>query len=254
MAAVFRAHDLELGEPIALKVFATSVDDAQLLERFKQELRISRQLSHPNIIRVHDIGVWRGHRYISMELLVGADLRAQMPPGEPLAPARAVNYLVQACAGLQCAHDRGIIHRDIKPENFFVTRDGVLKVMDFGVAKAQSATPQNLTVAGMIGGTPAYMAPEQINSFSAAIPASDLYSLGVVAYEMLTGMLPFNSPELMPLLVMHLSQPPPPPRTINPNLSPALESIILELLAKDPSKRPTSARELALKLRALLGK
>jgi serine/threonine-protein kinase len=127
--------------------------------------------------------------------------------------------------------------------------------MDFGIAKARGTGtqgPQRLTVAGMIAGTPAYMAPEQINSFSAATAASDIYSLGVVAYEMLTGQLPFSAPDFMPLLVMHLSQPPPPPRSLNPQLAPELEAVVLSMLEKDPSRRPASCQEVAQRLSPVL--
>ncbi len=244
MAAVFRAFDLELEENVALKVFSAAQTSEVLLARFKQELKLSRQLIHPNIIRLYDIGVHQAHRYISMELLVGRSLKELM--AQPIEMRAALGYLIQACHGLQAAHDAGVVHRDVKPDNFFLTDDGVVKVMDFGIAK-QYAAP-GVTMAGSIAGTPLYMSPEQIGNFSTVTHLTDLYALGVCAYEMFTGKLPFTHAELVPLLMMHVNQPPPPPRSKNPELPAALEAAILKLLAKDPAQRFQSCRELALEL------
>jgi serine/threonine-protein kinase len=209
--------------------------------RFKQELKLSRQLIHPNIIRLYDIGMHAGHRYISMELLQGQSLKERM--AKPIDFRSAIGYLVQACHGLQAAHDAGVVHRDVKPDNFFVTNDGVLKVMDFGIAK-QHATP-GVTVAGSIAGTPMYMSPEQISSFSSVTHLTDVYALGVCAYELFTGRVPFNHAELVPLLMMHVNTPPEPPRARNPGVPPELESAILKALAKDPAQRFQSCREMS---------
>jgi len=247
MAAVFRAYDLELEENVALKVFDVAQTSDVLVARFKQELKLSRQLIHPNIIRLYDIGAHQGHRYISMELLVGKSLKDRMK--QPIEFRTALGYLIQACHGLQAAHDAGVIHRDVKPDNFFVTDDGVLKVMDFGIAK-QYETP-GVTVAGSIAGTPLYMSPEQIGNFSAVTPLTDIYALGVCAYEMFTGQVPFFHAELVPLLMMHVNTPPKPPRQRNPRISAALDAAILRLLAKDPRQRHQSCRELAQELIAI---
>ncbi len=247
MAAVFRAFDLELEENVALKVFSGEQTSEVLLARFKQELKLSRQLIHPNIIRLYDIGVHLGHRYISMELLVGKSLKDRMRT--PIEFRIALGFLLQACHGLQAAHDVGVVHRDVKPDNFFVTDDGVLKVMDFGIAK-QYETP-GVTVAGSIAGTPLYMSPEQIGNFSAVTPLTDIYALGVCAYEMFTGQVPFFHAELVPLLMMHVNTPPKPPRQRNPRISAALDAAILRLLAKDPRQRHQSCRELAQELIAI---
>ena len=244
MAAVFRAFDLELEENVALKVFNVEQSSEVLVARFKQELKLSRQLIHPNIIRLYDIGMHDGHRYISMELLVGKSLKEKMK--QPIEFRTALGYLLQACHGLQAAHDAGVVHRDVKPDNFFVTDDGVLKVMDFGIAK-QYATP-GVTVAGAIAGTPLYMSPEQIGNFSSVTHLTDLYALGICAYEMFTGQVPFFHADLVPLLMMHVNTPPPPPRQKNPRLPPALDAVILKLLAKDPGHRYQSCRELAQEL------
>jgi serine/threonine-protein kinase len=239
MSVVFRATDLVIGEPIALKVFTQAVYDAETDGRFTRELKLSRQLYHPNIVRLYDIGMYRGFRYISMELLVGMELRGRM--SEPLPVEEGVSYMIQACSGLQAAHERGVVHRDVKPENCFITSEGVLKLMDFGIAKLQNAP--GLTATGIIAGTPAYMSPEQIRDFSGVTPASDLYSLGVLAYEMFTARVPFMHPELISLFIMHTNDPPVPPRTINPSLPEELERLILKLLAKRPAERFASAGE-----------
>jgi serine/threonine-protein kinase len=241
MGVVYRATDLELAEEIALKIFKPLNEDEQALARFRQELQLSRQLVHPNVVRLFDIGVYRGCRFISMELLIGSDLKRLLTA--PIEIHSGIALLVQACAGLKAAHERGIIHRDIKPENLFITADGVLKVMDFGIAKRQLA--KGVTVAGMVAGTPEYISPEQIDNFTAVTAASDLYSLGVVAYEMFTGRLPFQCGELVPLLMMHINNPPPPPRTVNSSIPEPLEALLLKLLAKKPEDRFSDAQALA---------
>jgi serine/threonine-protein kinase len=233
MGVVFRAEDLELADQIALKIFKPLHEDEQALARFRQELQLSRQLVHPNIARLFDIGAYRGCRFISMELLRGSDLKKLL--AVPMQIDRGIDLLIQACAGLKAAHDRGIIHRDIKPENLFITSDGCLKILDFGIAKGQLS--KGVTIAGMVAGTPEYISPEQIDNFTAVTPASDLYSLGVVAYEMFTGQLPFQSRELVPLLMMQINDSPPPPRSLLPSIPERLEQLLLKLLAKKPEHR-----------------
>jgi serine/threonine-protein kinase len=249
MAAVYRATDQELGEEIAIKLFLQPSDDPQLLARFKQELTLSRNLAHPNIVRLYDIGIHQGCRFITMELLQGTDLGALIE-GKPLDFAHGLKYLVEACSALAMAHDKGVIHRDIKPANFFITREDTLKVMDFGIAKKSSAQ-QAMTQAGFIAGTPAYMSPEQINNFAAVSHLTDIYALGVVAYEVFTGVVPFDSEEMMQLLMMHLTATPPPPRQKNPVIPEELEAIILHCLEKDPAKRVQSCHDLAASFRQL---
>jgi eukaryotic-like serine/threonine-protein kinase len=247
MAAVFKAFDLELEENVALKVFSVEQGSEVLVARFKQELKLSRQLIHPNIIRLYDIGLHQGHRYISMELLLGNSLKDRMR--QPIEFRTALGYLLQACHGLQAAHDAGVVHRDVKPDNFFVTGDGILKVMDFGIAK-QYATP-GVTVAGSIAGTPLYMSPEQIGNFSSVTHLTDIYALGICAYEMFTGQVPFFHAELVPLLMMQVNTPPVPPREKNPHIPAQLDAVILRALAKDPAKRYQSCREMAQELGAI---
>ncbi len=244
-AIVFRATDLELEEDVAIKIFTMPVDDPDLVRRFKQELSVARKLSHPNIVRLHDIGAHRGFRFLTMEVLQGEDLASLIGRGHVPMTA-ALDYLVQAAAGLSLAHAHGVVHRDIKPENFFVTTEGVLKIMDFGIAKKESA--QKRTQAGFIAGTPPYMSPEQISGFADVTILADVYSLGVVAYELFAGVLPFVHEELMPLLVMHMSAQPQPPISHNPRLPAPLNDLILRLLEKEPERRVQSMGELGAQL------
>ncbi|MCB9778117.1 MAG: serine/threonine protein kinase [Alphaproteobacteria bacterium] len=233
MGAVFKAHDEELDEDIALKVLTVPVRNKAMIDRFRQELRLARRLTHPSIVRLHDMGVHQGFRYITMELLVGADLRRRLEEGVP--KRQALSYVVQAARALQAAHDADVVHRDVKPENLFVLDDDRVKVMDFGLARTSDAP--SMTVAGMVAGTPAYMAPEQGNSFSSAGAPADQYALGIIAYEVIMGRPPFRHAELLPLIRMHAEDPPPPPREVFPTLSADLERTILVALSKAPEDR-----------------
>ncbi|NUP06452.1 MAG: protein kinase [Polyangiaceae bacterium] len=248
MAVVYRAHDLELDETIAIKLFAHGMSDPTLLSRFKQELALCRQVSHENVIRLYDIGSHNDARFITMELLSGADLCDRLEQGRDL--VRDLGWLVQLCDGLQCVHEKGVVHRDLKPENIFVTNDDVVKLMDFGIAKRRT-TEGGITMEGFSAGTPAYMAPEQINNFASVTHLSDLYSIGVIAYQMFAGVLPFASEMAMAVLVKQLNELPAPPSTHEPTIPDELEYLILQLLEKDPKRRVQSCRELARDLREL---
>jgi tetratricopeptide (TPR) repeat protein len=243
MGAVWKASDLELDEIIAIKFLAAQLVDEETLGRFKQEVSLSRRFNHPNIIRLYDIGTCADQKYITMELLSGHDLGVIMRRA-PLAFDPGLALLVQACHALQIVHEQGVIHRDIKPDNFFITDQGVLKVMDFGVAKRHSAS-RGLTRAGMMAGTPQYMAPEQANNFGGVTHLADIYALGCIAYQMFTGVVPFDAEEVLPILVAHMSQAPEPPSQRNPAIPAELETVILRLLAKKPEARVQSCRELA---------
>ena len=243
---VYRARDLELDEEIALKVFTIGETSPEYLPRFKQELSIARSLAHPNVIRVYDISTFEGLKYISMELLRGEVLHHLMD--QPLDVALTLDYLAQACRGLHAAHTQDVIHRDVKPENFFITDEGVLKVMDFGIAKRTSS---RMTLIGFAAGTPAYMSPEQIETFTSVTAASDIYGLGVVAFEMLTGELPFWDEDLETLLKMHLREPPRSPADLRPDIPDALNQLILTMLAKKSEERPSSCLKLAEEFEAI---
>jgi serine/threonine-protein kinase len=187
-----------------------------------------------------------------MELLEGEDLGAVLKR-EKLPLDKAITLLIQACRALQVVHDHGVVHRDVKPDNFFLTKSGVLKVMDFGIAKRSNAR-KGLTRAGVTAGTPQYIAPEQANDFGNVTHLADLYALGCIAYRMLTGQVPFDGDEVLPILVAHLTQEPALPRTLNPAIPPELEAIVLRLLAKQPAERIQSCRELAAQLARLAPK
>ena len=250
MGAVFRAQDLELGESLAIKFLAAGMVDEEILGRFRQEVSLSRQFSHPNVIRMYDIGSYGENKFMTMELLEGQDLGSIVKPG-PLPIDKGIALLIQAANALAIVHDHGVVHRDVKPDNFFLTKDGVLKVMDFGIAKRQ-ATNTGLTRANVTAGTPQYLAPEQASNFGGVTHLADIYALGCIAYKMFTGNVPFDGDDVMPILVAHMSTPPVPPRQLNPAIPPNLETIILRLLAKKPEQRVQSCRELATLLGGLL--
>lgn len=243
MSLVYRATDLELQDAVALKIF-TQPTNEDALARFKQEVLLARQLIHRHVVRVYDIGTALGARFLTMELLLGEDMHTKLTHG--LSLRDGIDYLTQACAGLEAAHQVGVIHRDVKPENLFVTRENVVKVTDFGIAKA--TFQKGVTVAGMVVGTPEYMAPEQAHGHMEVTPRADLYSIGVILYFLCTRTLPFRHSELVPLLMMHVNDPPEPPRVRNPALHADVERLVLDLLAKDPAARPPSARALGERL------
>ncbi len=249
MAVVYRATDLDLEEEIALKVFFLHLPDKEVQEecmaRFKLELKLNRQITHRNVLKLYDIGLHMGHLFISMELLVGHPLN-ELLAGEPMDFNEGLGYLIQACEGLESAHNRGVVHRDMKPENLFITDDGEVKVMDFGIAK--NTLTKGMTVAGRIAGTPQYMAPEQIQNFSAVGPSADIYSVGIMAYELFTGRLPFWHEEIRAVYQMQLMSKPMPPRELNPDMPEELERVILRLLNKEPEGRHASCKALAADL------
>lgn len=241
---VFAARDLELDETVALKALhPTDVSEESLL-RFRQELKLARKLSHPNVLRVHDIGEVDGLRFISMEYLEGQDLERTIQESAGAFPVGiGVDYVRQICAGLGAAHEMGVIHRDIKPPNLMVVDPGVVKILDFGIAKAMDV--RGVSATGVACGTPLYMSPEQIRGSRVLDPRTDLYSLGCVMFALFTGSVPFAGDEVFELLMAHMNQPPPRPRDIRADLPRELDGIILRLLSKDPDDRYASCAELA---------
>jgi serine/threonine-protein kinase len=250
MGAVFRAQDLELSEDVAIKFLQAGMVDDEIIGRFRQEVSLSRQFSHPNVIRMYDIGSWGENKFMTMEVLNGQDLGSIVRPG-PLPIDQGLELLIQAANALAVVHDHGVVHRDVKPDNFFLTSDGVLKVMDFGIAKRQQ-TSTGLTRANVTAGTPQYLAPEQASNFGGVTHLADVYALGCIAYKIFTGTVPFDGEDVMPILVAHLATPPKPPRQLAPHLPADLETVILKLLAKKPEQRVQSCRELATLLGGIL--
>jgi len=243
MSDVFRARDLMLERTVAIKVLHEKYsDDKAFQERFKMEARAAANLSHPNIVTVHDFGYDQDQLYIVMEHIPGKDLKTILRQRGRYPVEDAIPLMVQACAGIGYAHRAGLVHCDIKPHNMIVTPDGRLKVTDFGIARALS-TIQSDERADVVWGSPQYFSPEQAVG-EAPSPASDVYSLGVVLYEVLTGALPFNAPTSAELARLHLEHYPIPPREYIPDIPSALEEIILKVLSKEPAARYRTADQL----------
>ncbi len=257
MGEVWAAFDETLQREVALKVLRVDSPDPVALARFEREVRATIELTHPNTVRVLDVGVTDdGLSYYAMELLEGETLAMLMRRERILSPARAVHFALQAARALAEAHARGIIHRDVKPENLFVARAGEeldhLKVLDFGIARLERSEAEGasaLTKTGMVAGTPHYLAPEVIEGANASA-AADVYALGVALYEMLTGRSPFGTAEGPSLLFAHVSTLPSPP-SAHVRISSELEHIVMRCLEKRPEKRYSSGRELALALTEL---
>lgn len=251
MGAVYRARDLELGEEIAIKTLRPElVVDPTLIERFKTEIRLARRITHRNVVRTHDFGEWSGVYYLTMEYVEGMTVRHLIDSRGRLGVSATLAIASQLAQALEVAHGEGVIHRDVKPQNLLLDGDGVLKVMDFGIARLSEAT-MGITETGLSVGTPAYMSPEQLLADSALDERSDLYAVGVVLYECLTGNLPFAAKSPMSLVAMMLSEEPTAPHEVNSDIPPALSGLILQLLAKQPEHRLSSARELGERLAQL---
>jgi len=261
MGEVYRARDTRLGRDVALKVLPDSfAHDADRLRRFEQEARAVAALNHPNLLAIHDIGEQNGTRFIVSELLEGQSLRAELDSG-PLPQRKASDYAAQIAQGLAAAHEKNIVHRDLKPENIFITREGRIKILDFGLAKfapAKSETrhesagltlTSSPTEAGMVMGTAGYMAPEQVRG--AAIDSrTDIFAFGVVLYEMVSGKRAFRRDTAAETMTAILKEDPP-ELADSPPVSPGLERIIRRCLEKQPEQRFQSAKDLAFALEAL---
>lgn len=260
MGAVYRGVQLTLDKPYAIKVLLPSLtSDPLFVARFRQEARIAAAIGHPGIVEVFDYGVEDGIAYYVMELLQGQSLADHIDADRALAPGEAVHIVAEAADAVASAHDRGVIHRDLKPANLFLVQsDGggpVVKVLDFGVSKATMFTGgagEPRTVSGSVCGTPAYMSPEQLGR-GKLDARSDLYSLGVVLYRLLTGKVPFGAAEAVLVMYMHLERPVPPLEPgLNEAVPAALQEVLFRSLAKRPEDRFGSMREFAQALRASL--
>jgi class 3 adenylate cyclase/tRNA A-37 threonylcarbamoyl transferase component Bud32 len=242
MAQVYLAHDEVLDRDVALKVLRQQyADDERLVERFRREAKNAASLSHPNIVAVHDRGETEdGAYYIVMEYMAGGTLKDRIQKEGPLPPAVATTLALQIARALEAAHRRGIIHRDVKPQNVLLTEDGEAKVADFGIARAASSS--TMTKTGSVLGTAHYLSPEQALGQPAS-PQSDLYSLGVVLYEMLTGELPYDAETPMGIAMKHVSGQMRPPKEVNPNVPEGINAVTVRLLAPDPEDRYKSAAE-----------
>lgn len=259
MGRVYRAEQLELGREVALKtlLLAHTVDAATRRERFHREARAASRINHPHVVQTYAFGEWEGQLYIAMELIDGQSLAQEVLRSGPMAGARAARLLIQTCEAVQAAHDVGVLHRDIKPENIMLTgtgdHDEWVKVVDFGLAIVMAATDDRLTQEGLVMGTPAYVSPEQARA-ELLDERSDVYSLGVVLFELLCGRPPFMGRNPADVVVKHCFEEPPTPSSLNPqaNIHPSLESAALWALSKAPEARPPTAQAFADELRAAL--
>jgi eukaryotic-like serine/threonine-protein kinase len=259
MGEVYRARDSRLGRDVAIKVLPASFSaDADRLQRFAQECRATAALNHPNILSIFDIGEDRAAPYVVSELLEGETLRERLREG-PIAARKAIDYAKQIASGLAAAHEKGITHRDLKPENLFITGDGRVKILDFGLAKltrpeaddaGDAPTMQIATDAGTVMGTVGYMAPEQVRG-KGADSRSDIFAFGAILYEMLSGKRAFHGESPVETMSAILKEEPPDLTETNRNVPSALERIVRHCLEKNPAERFQSARDLAFNLEAL---
>ena len=241
-ATVYLARQTDLDRQVALKELSGShAADPSFFERFLRESRVAASLNHPNVVTVHEYFEHDGTAYIAMEYLERGSLRSFVGA---LTLPQIAGVLEGLLAGLEHAEARGIVHRDLKPENVMVSSTGTVKIADFGLAKAlQADPPAPITLTGTTVGTPAYMAPEQ-GLAGPVGPATDLYALGVIAYELLTGDVPYRDSDVpLGILLQHLNDPVPSPRLVDPDIDPALATWVEHMLAKKPEERPASAAE-----------
>jgi serine/threonine-protein kinase len=244
MGEVYRATDMMLGQSVALKFLPEeAASNPRLLERFHGEVRVARQVSHPNVCRVYDIGEIEGMPFISMEYVDGEDLADLLLRIGRLPADKALETSRKLCAGLAAAHDRGVIHRDLKPQNIMINKRGEVVIMDFGLA----AIAQQLSGAEVRNGTPAYMAPEQLKG-SEVTAKSDIYALGLVIYELFTGKKPYDAKNVRQLLEMQEATQLPSMSSVAPDIDPLVEKAIRRCLEPDPAKRPASALSVAMAL------
>ncbi|MBS2033960.1 serine/threonine protein kinase [bacterium] len=237
MARVYRAvpdHSLEEADACALKIVRPERDNTEYRQRFAREIAVSMTLDHPNVIRVVDFGKHEEVDYLATELIEGVTLREKIPP-QGLTVGEALALFLPLLEGLEYSHRRGVVHRDLKPDNVMVTRQGLVKLMDFGLAR--TAGLDQLTLTGAMMGTPDYMAPEQFGSRPQPDPRSDQYSAGLILYRMLCGRLPFDDQDSMALMYSTVNESPPPPSRFRPDLPPALEAVVMRCLEKQPEKR-----------------
>ncbi len=246
MGRVYKVYDTEVKEKLALKLINPEVaSDERTIERFRNELRLARAISHRNVCRMHDLGREGSTYFITMEYVPGEDLKSLIHRIGALPVGKTVSLAREVCAGLAEAHRVGVVHRDLKPQNIMIDRDGNARIMDFGIAR--SVRGKGITGANVIIGTPEYMSPEQVDGKEAG-PRSDLYSLGIVLFEMLTGRLPFEGETPLSVAVKQKSEAPPDPRTLNHQVPEDLARLVLRCLDKVTERRPADAGTLAAEL------
>jgi serine/threonine protein kinase/Flp pilus assembly protein TadD len=249
MGKVYRVEDRKIKEEIALKLIKPEiVADIKTIERFRNELKLARKIRHKNVCQMFDLGEWKGTHFITMEYISGEDLKSFIRRSKQLSIPAAIAIAEEVCKGLKEAHNLGIIHRDLKPSNIMIDRDGNARIMDFGIAR--TLKDKGITGSGVMIGTPEYMSPEQAGG-KELDESSDLYSLGVILFEMVTGQLPFEGETPLSIAIKHKSEAPPDPGEVNPHISDTLRGLILRCLAKDPQKRYRKTEDLLLNLQKI---
>jgi predicted ATPase len=249
MGKVYKVLDKEIQEEVALKLLNPEIaSDEKTIERFRNELKFARRITHRNVCRMHDINRENDTYFITMEYVPGEDLKTVIRRTGSLPEGEAVPIAAQVCEGLTEAHRLGVVHRDLKPQNIMIDRDGNVRIMDFGIARSLAA--KGVTEAGMIIGTPDYMSPEQVEGMEADA-RSDIYALGAALYEMVTGRVPFEGDTALIIAMKHKAEIPLSPKEINPQLSEELTTVILRCLEKDKEKRYQTTEELLAELRCL---
>jgi serine/threonine-protein kinase len=249
MGAVYRAVDPLIDREVAIKTLLPDLPEdlmGDVRERFLREARSAGRLNHPNIVTIYDVGKSGNLAYMAMEFLQGEELRSLLSSGQPLPIARAIDIAAQVAEGLAYAHQHGVVHRDIKPANVMLSVTGRAKITDFGIARMRSAEVRTQT--GIVLGSPRYMSPEQVAG-KRAEPRSDIFALGVILYEMLTGRPPFTGEDVTSVMFQIMNLVPPPPSSINPRAPEVLDFIVTKAIAKAVDDRYASADELAKDLR-----
>jgi Flp pilus assembly protein TadD/TolB-like protein len=253
MGAVYKATDLELDRVVALKLVRPELASSGLaMARFKQELLLASRISHKNVLRIHDLGDWNGVKFITMAFVEGADLAGLLDREGRLGFDRALKFSRQLCAALEAAHHEGVVHRDLKPHNILIDASDNVYITDFGLAKSLESAVTQMTRTGQILGTPRYMSPEQVEA-GEVDHRSDIYSLGLIIYEMFTGAVPFRGESAMQLMYQRVMERPKDPRSVIPDLPESLAQVVLRCLEKSPADRYQSAAEVLAALSELTG-
>src|SRR5712664_4908412 len=248
MGKVYKARDRELDRIVAIKVLRPDLmTDAQALQRFKHELLLASSISHPNILRIHDLGEYNAVKFISMAYVDGGDLTQVLRKEGRLPLERVLNIMRQLAAALAAAHGVNVVHRDLKPQNILLGSGDHVYVTDFGIAKTLESDRTSVTRTGAVLGTPMYMSPEQVEG-KPVDHRSDIYTLGLIFYEMLTGILPFSGDSTFQLMYQRVHQQPKRPELVIPDLPPYLSRICLKCLEKEPAQRYQSAHEILVDL------
>jgi eukaryotic-like serine/threonine-protein kinase len=242
MGRVYKVLDKETTEKVALKLIKPEISaDKKTVERFRNELSTARKISHRNVCRMYDLGKESGNYFITMEYVPGEDLKSFIRRAAPLSTARTISIARQVCDGLSEAHHMGVVHRDLKPQNIMIDKQGNMRIMDFGIAR--SLQSKRITGEGVMIGTPDYMSPEQVEGKEVDL-SSDIYSLGIILYEMVTGRVPFEGDTPFSIGLKHKSELPKDPKEFNPQLPDELSRVILKCLEKDKTLRYQSAEDI----------